>query len=81
MLFWLGVAAGRVILTHQEWQDRVKRWLVTRPFQTKYMITKKMTEGWKTSAGSCQVSRLYSNKETVARKSKENYCRENDFCR
>jgi len=28
LLFWLGVAAWRVLLTHQEWQ-------LTRPFQTK----------------------------------------------
>merc|ERR1712106_244607 len=28
VLCWLGVAAGRVLLVHQEWQGRVKRWVV-----------------------------------------------------
>jgi len=28
VLCWLGVAAGRVLLVHQEWQARIKRWLV-----------------------------------------------------
>jgi len=28
VLCWMGVAAGRVLLVHQEWQARVKRWLV-----------------------------------------------------
>jgi len=28
VLCWLGVAAGRVLLVHQDWQSRVKRWLV-----------------------------------------------------
>jgi len=28
VLCWLGVAAGRVLLVHQEWKARVKRWLV-----------------------------------------------------
>jgi len=28
VLCWLGVAAGRVLLVHQEWQSRVKRWVV-----------------------------------------------------
>jgi len=27
VLVWLGVAAGRVLLVHQTWQSRVKRWL------------------------------------------------------
>jgi len=26
-LVWLGVAAGRILLVHQSWQGRVKRWL------------------------------------------------------
>lgn len=28
VMCWLGVAAGRVLLVHQEWQSRVKRWVV-----------------------------------------------------
>ena len=27
ILCWLGVAAGRVLLVHKDWQARVKRWL------------------------------------------------------
>ena len=27
-LCWLGVAAGRVLLVHKDWQARVKRWLL-----------------------------------------------------